>query len=150
MMVGVFWLAVILIMSVIEIATLGLTTIWFAGGALAAFLAYLLGAGLAVQGLVFVLVSVILLAVTRPLAVEFFNKDRTKTNTESLIGKAAVVQEGIDNLKAQGVVCVNGQEWTARAVDGLAIPKDAQVEIVDINGVKLLVKEINNTGNGGI
>ena len=106
-----------------------------------AFLAYLLGAGLAVQALLFVVVSVVLLAATRPLAVKFFNKDREKTNAESLIGKQAVVLEGVDNLKAQGLVCVNGQEWTARAVDGIAIPKGAQVEIVDISGVKLLVKE---------
>ncbi len=140
-MEGIFWLAVILVMSIIEIATLGLTTIWFAGGALVAFLAYLLGAGLAVQALLFVVVSVVLLAATRPLAVKFFNKDREKTNAESLIGKQAVVLEGVDNLKAQGLVCVNGQEWTARAVDGIAIPKGAQVEIVDISGVKLLVKE---------
>lgn len=78
-MEGIFWLAVILIMSVIEIITLGLTTIWFAGGALAAFLAYLLGAGVAVQAVLFAAVSVALLVVTRPLAVRFFNQDREKT-----------------------------------------------------------------------
>ncbi len=97
-MEGIFWLAVILIMSVIEIITLGLTTIWFAGGALAAFLAYLLGAGVAVQAVLFAAVSVALLVVTRPLAVRFFNQDREKTNAESLIGKTAVVLERIDNL----------------------------------------------------
>lgn len=145
-MEGIFWLAVILIMSVIEIITLGLTTIWFAGGALAAFLAYLLGAGVAVQAVLFAAVSVALLVVTRPLAVRFFNKDREKTNAESLIGKTAVVLERIDNLMGEGKVCVEGQEWTARAVDGIAIPQDARVEIMDISGVKLLVKEVKGQG----
>ena len=70
----------------------------------------------------------------------FFNQDREKTNAESLIGKTAVVLERIDNLMGEGKVCVEGQEWTARAVDGIAIPQDARVEIMDISGVKLLVK----------
>ena len=140
-MEGIFWLIVIVVMAVIEIITMGLTTIWFAGGALVAFIASLLGANLLIQIILFVVVSVILLAVTRPLAVEYFNKDRTKTNVDSLVGKTAVVLQDIDNLKAQGQVSVDGQEWTARAVDDTVISKDAHVEIVKISGVKLLVKE---------
>lgn len=140
-MEGIFWLIIVVVMAVIEIITLGLTTIWFAGGALVAFIASLLGADLVVQIILFVVVSVLLLAVTRPLAVEFLNKDRIRTNAESLIGKTAVVLEEIDNLKAQGQVSVEGQEWTARAVEEQVIPRDAQVEIVEISGVKLMVKE---------
>ncbi len=137
---GIFWLVVIVAMAVIEIITLGLTTIWFAGGALVAFLASLLGANLLVQSILFVVVSVLLLAVTRPLAVEFLNKGRTKTNAESLIGKTAVVLQEIDNLKAKGMVSINGQEWSARASEEDGIPVETQVEIVEISGVKLLVK----------
>lgn len=140
-MEGIFWLAVILIMSVIEIITLGLTTIWFAGGALVAFLASLLGAGLLMQTILFIVVSVILLAVTRPLAVEFFNKGRIKTNAESLIGETAVVQQEIDNLRAKGMVSINGQEWSARSVDNEIIPNETLVEIMEISGVKLLVRK---------
>ncbi len=140
-MEGIFWLLVVIIMAVIEIITLGLTTIWFAGGALVAFVACLLGAGILVQGILFVTVSILLLALTRPLAVTFFNKDREKTNAESLIGKTAIVLEEINNIKAQGKVSVNGQEWTARAEGGADIPKDALVEIMGISGVKLLVRE---------
>ncbi|MFG6384032.1 MAG: NfeD family protein [Lachnospiraceae bacterium] len=140
-MEGIFWLIVIVVMAIIEIITLGLTTIWFAGGALVAFLASLFGANLLVQSILFVVVSVILLAITRPLAIEYFNKDRIKTNVEDLIGKTAVVLQEIDNLKAQGQVSINGQEWTARAVDETIIPEDIQVEIVEISGVKLLVKK---------
>lgn len=140
-MEGIFWLIVIVVMAVIEIITLGLTTIWFAGGALVAFLASLFGANVLIQSILFVVVSILLLAVTRPLALEFFNKGRTKTNVESLIGKTAVVLQEINNLKAQGMVQVDGQEWTARAADETVIPKETLVEIMEISGVKLLVKE---------
>lgn len=138
---GIFWLIVIVVMAIIEIITLGLTTIWFAGGALIAFIASLLGVNLLVQSILFVVISVILLAVTRPLAVEFFNTNRIKTNAESLIGKTAVVLQEIDNLRAKGMVSVDGQEWSARSVQDKIIPDETQVEIVEISGVKLLVKE---------
>ncbi|MCI8484172.1 MAG: NfeD family protein [Lachnospiraceae bacterium] len=140
-MEGIFWLIVVVVMAVIEIITLGLTTIWFAGGALVAFLASLFGANVLIQSILFVVVSILLLAVTRPLALEFFNKGRTKTNVESLIGKTAVVMQEINNLKAQGMVQVDGQEWTARAADETVIPAEALVEIMEISGVKLLVRE---------
>ncbi len=140
-MEGIFWLVIVVVMAIIEIITLGLTTIWFAGGALVAFLAYVFGANLVVQVILFVVASLLLLALTRPLAVEFLNKDRTRTNAESLIGKTAVVIQEIDNIKAHGQVNVEGQEWTARSVDGQMIPRDALVEIVEISGVKLMVRQ---------
>lgn len=138
--VGLIWLAIIVVMAIIEIITLGLTTIWFAGGALVAFIASLFGVSLPIQIVLFVIVSLVLLAFTRPFAVKFVNKNRTRTNAESLIGKSAIVLEDINNLKAEGAVSVNGQEWTARAVDDTVITKDTVVEIVEIKGVKLMVK----------
>lgn len=140
-MEGVFWLFIVVVMAVIEIITLGLSTIWFAGGALVAFVASLLGANLAVQIALFVVVSVGLLALTRPLAVRYLNKGRESTNAESLIGKKAVVKQEIDNLNAKGQVSVNGQEWTARSFEDKIIPQGATVEIVEISGVKLMVRE---------
>lgn len=140
-MEGIFWLIVLVVMAVIEIITLGLTTVWFAGGALVAFIASLLGANIMVQVILFVVVSVLLLSLTRPLAAEYLNKDRIRTNADSLIGKTAVVRQEIDNLNAQGQVSVEGQEWTARSVEDKVIPENALVEIMEINGVKLMVKE---------
>ncbi|MCI9447715.1 MAG: NfeD family protein [Lachnospiraceae bacterium] len=140
-MEGVFWLFIVVVMAVIEIITLGLTTIWFAGGALVAFVASLLGANLAVQVALFVVVSVGLLALTRPLAVKFLNKGRESTNAESLIGKKAVVKQEIDNLNARGQVSVNGQEWTARSLEDKVIKEGKTVEIAEISGVKLMVRE---------
>ena len=131
-----------IVLLVIEIATLGLTTIWFAGGALVACIAALLHANIWVQIVLFLVVSVLLLFFTRPLAVRYMNKDRTKTNVDSMVGKEAVVTEAIDNLKAQGVVQVNGLEWTARSEESQeVIPKGAIVEVGRVDGVKLIVRK---------
>lgn len=135
------WLILFIILLVIEIFTMGLTTIWFAGGALFALLMAFVGFGLPVQIAVFIVVSVVLLVMTRPIAVKYFNTERQKTNAESLIGQQAVVLEDVDTLHAAGLVEVNGQEWSAKTdePDGF-IPKDSIVSIEGIQGVKLIVK----------
>ena len=141
-MEAICWLAIVIVLLVIEIATLGLTTIWFAGGALVACVAALLHANIWVQIVLFLVVSVLLLFFTRPLAIRYMNKDRTKTNVDSMVGKEAVVTEAIDNLKAQGVVQVNGLEWTARSEESQeVIPKGAIVEVGRVDGVKLIVRK---------
>ena len=141
-MEAICWLAVLIVLLVIEIATLGLTTIWFAGGALVACIAALLHASIWVQIVLFLVVSVLLLLFTRPVAVRYMNKNRTKTNVDSMAGKEAVVTEDIDNLKAQGVVQVNGLEWTARAENNQdVIPKGSVVEVTRVDGVKLIVRK---------
>ena len=138
----VIWLCMLIFAILIEIATMGLTTIWFAGGALFAVIAAALGAHIAIQIGLFLVVSLGLLFFTRPIAVKYFNKDRVATNVEGIIGKQAVVVEEIDNLKATGLVTVDGQEWTARASeDGNVIPKGAVVTVVKVSGVKVIVEE---------
>ena len=136
-----YWLVPFVILLIIEILTMGLTTIWFAGGALIAFVAGVLGFGTIVQMIVFVVVSVILLIVTRPIAVKYFNKERQKTNAESLIGQQALVLEDIDTLQSKGRVEINGQEWSAKTdePDG-RIEKNTVVVIDGIQGVKLIVR----------
>ena len=137
-----YWLLIFVVLLVIEILTMGLTTIWFAGGALAAFVVGILGLGTMVQIIVFVIVSLVLLFLTRPYAVKYFNKDRKKTNAESLIGQQAVVTEEINTLQAKGVVVVNGLEWSARTRESNGcIPKDSIVVIEEIQGVKLIVRQ---------
>ena len=137
-----YWLILFVAALIVEIATMGLTSIWFAGGALAAWITALLGGGTAVQIAVFVIVSVILLVLTRPYAVKYFNKDRVKTNAESLIGQYAVVVEDIDTLKAVGRVEIQGLEWAAKTEepDG-KIEKDSIVVIREIKGVTLIVSK---------
>ena len=138
---GILWLVALIVLLIVEFLTMGLTTIWFAGGALIALIAALCGAPLWLQIVLFIVVSIVLLLVTRPIAMKYWNKDRIKTNAESLIGQTALVTEEIDNLKAKGVVTVNGNEWTARSADNRLISKDAVVIIKEIQGVKLLVEE---------
>ena len=141
-MEAMVWLILLAVLLVVEAITAGLTTIWFAGGALVAALAASFGAGVVLQLLLFLVVSVVLLVFTRPLAVKYMNKDLEKTNVNSLLGKTAVVTQEIDNLAQTGQVRINDIEWTARTCDNsIKIPKDAVVEIEDVQGVKLIVKK---------
>ncbi|MDO5415904.1 MAG: NfeD family protein [Lachnospiraceae bacterium] len=143
------WLIAVIAFAGIEAATMALTTIWFAGGSLAALILCLLGAGLEIQLAVFVIVSFALLALTRPLALRYLNRRTKKTNVESLVGKQARITETVDNLAGTGTAVVNGQEWTARAADeGKTIPSGALVVIREIRGVKLMVEPVSGPEEG--
>ncbi|MDE6185155.1 MAG: NfeD family protein, partial [Lachnospiraceae bacterium] len=136
------WLIVFVACIVIEIITMGLTTIWFAGGALIAAVAAALNAPLWLQIVLFIAVSLVLLYFTRPVAVKYFNKDRVRTNAESLVGKQAIVISEIDNLQGIGQVTVGGQEWSARTtIEGITLPVGSVVIVKAISGVKLMVEE---------
>lgn len=136
------WLVVFVACIAIEIITMGLTTIWFAGGALVAAIGAAMGAPIWLQAVFFGAVSLVLLYFTRPVAVKYFNKDRVKTNAESLVGKQAVVISEIDNLQGIGQVSVNGQEWSARTVEeGITLTEGSVVIVRAISGVKLMVEE---------
>lgn len=137
----IIWLVVLILSIVVEVVTMGLTSIWFAGGALVAVLATVLGLPIFIQVLLFFLVSLLMLFFTRPVAVKYFNKDRVKTNAESLVGRQAVVTSEIDNLQAIGQVTLGGQEWSARSSDdSVRIPVGSVVNVISISGVKLIVR----------
>ena len=137
-----FWLVLLVALVVIELLTMGLTTVWFAGGAFVATIAALFDAPIALQVIIFLLVSALLLFFTRPLAVKYFNKDRVRTNAESLVGRQAIVISEIDNLQGIGQVNVGGMEWSARTrVDGMKLPVGTVTTVLAINGVKLIVEE---------
>ncbi len=138
----VFWLVALVTLVVIELLTMGLTTVWFAGGALVATVASLFDAPPVLQIIIFLVVSVLLLFFTRPLAVKYFNKDRVRTNAESLVGRQAIVISEIDNLQGIGQVNVGGMEWSARTkTDGVTLPVGTVTTVLAINGVKLVVEE---------
>lgn len=138
----VTWLVLFGILILVEAFTLGLTTIWFAGGALVAAFLSLASGNWIVEVIVFFTVSFVLLYFTRPWAVKYLNSKRTKTNYESLIGEIARVTERIDNLNASGTAVLNGQEWTARSVaDSKNIEVGSIVIVQNISGVKLIVEE---------
>lgn len=136
-----YWLILLAVLIVIEIATLGLTTIWFAGGAMLGFLLSMLGVSTFIQIVVFFVVSFLLLFSVRPLASKFINKNRLKTNYESLIGQEAKVITTIDNFNEAGMAIVNGLEWTARSDQDQVITEGTKVRIVNVQGVKLIVTD---------
>lgn len=138
----IFWLILFVVLLVIEILTMGLTTIWFAAGALIAYLAAFIGFGLPAQIIVFLLVSIALLVLTRPIAMKFFNQERQKTNVEGLIGKKAIVLERIDTIHGTGRAEVNGMEWSAKTEEQSDIIEAGEIVVIEgIQGVKLIVKK---------
>lgn len=143
-MSALFWLVISAVLIVIEICTLGLTTIWFAAGALVAALVAYLGIGIIGQWILFLVVSVVLLALTRPLAIKHLNNKTVRTNADSLIGEIAIVTEDIDNIAGKGAAKVQGEEWTARSSKKEeTIKKGEKVQILGISGVKLIVNKIS-------
>lgn len=138
----IIWLLILVVFVVIELFTMGLTTIWFAGGALGGAAASLFGASTGIQIVVFLVISIGLLLSARPIAVKYFNKDRVKTNVESMIGRQAIVVSEIDNLRGIGRVTVGGLEWSARTGDDAkTLPVGAVATVTAVDGVKLIVEE---------
>lgn len=135
------WLGIMIVLIVIELVTVGLTTIWFAAGALAALLVAYAGGGLVWQILIFLVVSLVLLIFTRPFALRFINTERVRTNSEALIGKVVRITQDVDNIAATGTAMVDGLEWTARAVsDETHLAAGMLAKVVQIQGVKLIVE----------
>ncbi|MCR5736554.1 MAG: NfeD family protein [Eubacterium sp.] len=135
------WLGAFLVFIAFELISLGLTTIWFAIGALVAEVVYLCGGGLILQLVVFFVVSIAVLLLVRPYAVKYFNTGTKKTNIEALEGKTAKVVETIDNIASTGRVFVDGVEWAAKCENDQIIEKDSLVTIKKIQGVKLIVEK---------
>ena len=137
-MISLGWLILLGILLIIEIITLGLTTIWFAGGALIAFLVAILGGAVWLQVVVFLAVSILLLLFTRPIAMKYMNKNVQKTNVDSLKGEKAVV---IQTIKGTGQVVIRGMEWSAKAREDKIIKEGTVVKVITVEGVKAVVEE---------
>ena len=139
----VVWLIAMIVLLVIEGLVPGLISIWFALGALAALVSALLHAPLWLQIVWFLSVSIIALALTRPLAKKYINARTQPTNADMMIGKECLVRESIDNVLGTGAVSVDGKVWTARTEsDETKAQEGARAVVVRIEGVKLIVKPI--------
>ena len=137
-----FWLIAAGIFFIIEIATVGFLIFWLGIGALLAMLTSLFVDNVIIQTAVFVVSSAILIPLTKPFVDRFTKKDSVPTNTYSLINKKGIVTLDIDPIKGKGLVKVNGETWSAKTEDETSILKDTEVEIIAIDGVKLIVKPI--------
>ena len=136
---SVFWIIAVIDLCILEAATLGLTAIWFAIGALAAAVFAYTGAGWLLQVMVFIVVSAVSMLYTRPIVRDKLKVRNTPTNLDRIIGQTAIVTETIDNENGRGQIKVGGLIWTARAENGEIIEKDEHVIVKAIQGVKAIV-----------
>ncbi len=138
----ILWLVLLVVFAVAEGLTAGLVSIWFALGAVAALVTSFATDSLLIQVIVFAVISVITMAIIRPLAAKFFTPRHEATNADRIIGSTAVVVVPIDNVNGTGQVKVGGKIWTARAPGEAIIPEGTKVKILRIEGVKVFVEPI--------
>ena len=136
------WLGAMVVFGIVEALTAGLVSIWFVAGSAAALIGAFLGAGIGAQVALFVAVSALALAVTRPLVRRYTAGKAVPTNLDRVLGDSGKVMETIDNENSSGAVYVDGKTWTARSADGSVIPAGTVVEILRMEGVKLFVKKL--------
>ena len=136
------WLGAAVVFGIVEALTAGLVSIWFVAGSAAALIGAFLGAGLGVQVALFVAVSALALAVTRPLVRRYASGRAVPTNLDRVLGQTGKVTETVDNENSTGAVYVDGKTWTARSADGAVIPAGSRVEVLRMEGVKLFVRKI--------
>ena len=141
------WLIAAMVLFIIEIATSGFVVMWFGVGALVACALDLVGVhNVYVQVIVFGIVSFVLVALSRTIFKNVFMRSspgsKIKTNIEVMIGKTGVVTTRIDNSLSQGRVLVEGQDWSARAIDNSIIEPETKVKIIRTEGIKFIVERI--------
>ena len=141
-MMTIIWITAIIIFGIAEAATAGLMSIWFVVGAVAALVATELGAALWLQFAVFLIVSILALIATRPLARKMLDKTIVPTNADRVLHHEAKVTETVDNENAAGAVYIDGKTWTARSETGEVIEKGKMAEVIRMEGVKLYVQKL--------
>lgn len=139
----ILWLVAVIVFIVAEIATVTLTSIWFAAGALAAMLVAMFDGSFVIQIIAFSIVAFGLLYATKPWASKFLDTKKQNTNADRAIGEKVRVLERVSNLDRTGRAIVHGQEWTVRTEDDdIIIEQGELVEVIRISGVKLIVKRV--------
>ena len=138
---GVIWLVAIIGFVVLEASTVQFVSIWFAGGALVSLIMFLSGMSVYGQILGFAIASLIFLICTRPFVRKLTRNTGAKTNTDSLLGKTAVVTRATDNFGEGGEARIEGKYWTTRTIDGEALSEGETVIVEKIEGVKLIVRK---------
>lgn len=139
-LIMVIWLALIVLFIIIEALTLALTSIWFALGSIVALISYSCGAEIHTQIIMFILSSICVMVLARPVIKKNLNAKRISTNSDRLIGGTGIVREKIDNFNSKGVVFIEHKDWTARSFNQQLIDVGTEVEVLKIEGVKLIVK----------
>lgn len=134
------WLILLIVFIAVELFTVGLTSIWFAAGALVALIIAACGGGFVFQLMAFLAVAFGALFATRPWAKKYINSRTQATNADSVIGTEVKVTERVSNIDQTGTVVAKGQEWTARAENDTMIFEQGELaKVVRIDGVKLIL-----------
>ncbi len=142
-----FWLIAAGIFFIFEIATVGFLIFWLGVGSLLAMVVSFFTDSIAIQTAVFVISSAILIPLTKPLVDKYINKKTVPTNSYSLINKHGIVTADIDPIDGVGLVKVNGEVWSAKCDEEKTIPKGTEIEVLKIDGVKLIVSPLKTTSN---
>lgn len=133
-----FWIGIIILLTIIEVFTVNLTTIWFVASALVTLIVSFFCDSIIIQFSLFVILGIILLVLTKPLVRKLTTKNMVKTNFDRVIGMKGVVTEKILPLEV-GEVKVDGKKWSA--ISNKELDVDTVVEILEIEGVKLKVRK---------
>ena len=140
---SVLWLAAFVLFLIAEGMTVSLTSIWFAGGALAALVAQVLGAGIKLQLGAFTAVSFLLFFMVRPFAGRYLQPKRTRTNVSAFVGRKVTVKEPVDNAAGTGSALLGGETWLASAAkEGETFRPGEIVTVVSVKGARLLVEAV--------
>ena len=136
-----FWIVLSGIFFIIEMATVGFLVFWFGIGALIAMVFSFFTSNIAIQTTVFVLSSTILLFFTRPFVDKLTKKDNeVQTNAYSIIGKKGIVTKDIIPIEGKGQVRIGTEIWSAKSANDVKIEKGIEIEVVEIDGVKAVVR----------
>ena len=139
----IMWLLFALLFLLLEFSTVSLVSIWFVAGAVFAMLAAALDFSLGTQIGVFIAVTAVLLIFTKPAVKKRLLQKTHATNFDRIIGKEAIVTQKIDTARGTGQVKVMGSIWSAKSEDGSDIELDTRVEVLAIEGVKVIVKQVD-------
>ena len=142
MMMEFIWLGLLILFGIGEAITVGLTSIWFAAGSLAALICSMAGGNLALQLILFFVVSALSIVAFRPIAQKYIFNKVEATNVDSIIGRRVLVTEKISNLQSMGTVQIGGLTWSARSAENCEIPMGTLVRILRVEGVKVFVERI--------
>lgn len=137
----IVWFVIIILAALVEMNTMDLTSIWFSVGAIFAFVLAIAGAPLWVQILVFVVIAFILIALVRPITKKYLKTNVVHTNTDRLVGKVATCTKRIP-AGERGEVKIDGKYWMAVTTSDDDIEQEEKVEVLAVEGVKLVVDKI--------
>ncbi len=134
------WLILAGIFMIAEIATVGFLIFWLGLGSLCAMVTSFFTDNIIIQTAVFVVTSTLFIFCTRPFAKKLTKNDKSVvTNAFSIVGKKAVVLKDINSTDGTGQIKVDGQVWSAKCETENVIPKDTEVLVLAIDGVKAVV-----------